>query len=205
MVTPAHPSPVDRVTAVVRPVVEAAGLVLEDVHLTAAGRRSVVRIVLDLGDDAIGSLDLDTVGVVARAISVVMDEADPVRGAYVLEVSTPGTDRPLTSLRHFRRARTRLVRLNLHDGTVLLGRMIDADADGLELETPTGLVHLALDAVARGVVEVELSRVHDVELDDEHDDADDADDDAADDGDEDDDGAPHDGAPDDDDEDEGRA
>jgi len=169
MVTPANPSPVDRVDAVVRPVVEAAGLVLEDVHLTAAGRRSVVRIVVDLGDDAIGSLSLDTVGVVAREISNAMDSADPVRGAYVLEVSSPGTDRPLTTLRHFRRARTRLVRLTLHDGSVLLGRLLDADDGGLELETAGGPVHVALDAVARGVVEVELSRVHDVVLDVDHD------------------------------------
>ncbi|HQY33035.1 ribosome maturation factor RimP [Actinotalea sp.] len=200
MVTPANHDPAERVSAVVRPVVEAAGLFLEDVHVTAAGKRSVVRIVLDLGEDEIGSLNLDTVGAVARDVSAAMDAADPVRGAYVLEVSSPGTDRPLTTLRHFRRARTRMVRLTLRDGSVLFGRLVHADADGLELELAPGStrrVDLA-DAV-RGVVEVELHRAHEVELYEGDDDADDGEDDDADDAPDEhmDDDAPDDGATDD--------
>ncbi|HWS57733.1 MAG TPA: ribosome maturation factor RimP [Actinotalea sp.] len=167
-VTPANNSPALRVREVVQPVVDAAGLVLEDVVVTAAGRRSVVRIVLDLDDDAIGGLDLDTVGVVSRDISAAMDAADPVRGAYVLEVSTPGTDRPLTSVRHFRRARTRMVRLDLRDGSGRLGRLVAADADGLELEVAPGATeHVALADVVRGHVEVELSHAHDDALPDD--------------------------------------
>lgn len=159
MVTPASSGPAQRVREVVEPVVQAAGLVLEDVVIHPAGRRTVVRVVLDL-DDAVGSLDLDTLGEVSRDISGAMDHADPVRGEYVLEVSTPGTDRPLTELRHFRRARTRLVRLTTRDGSVVAGRLVDADPTGYTLETAAGgTVVVQPEDVVRGVVEVELKRI----------------------------------------------
>ncbi len=155
--------PADRVRAVVAPVVGTAGLSLEDVQVVAAGRRSVVRVVVDLDADAVGSLGSDALADVSRAISAVMDKADPVKGAYVLEVSTPGTDRPLTQLRHFRRARTRLVRLSLQDGSVRTGRLLEADDAGLVLESDGTTVTVPVADVARGVVEVELSRAVDGE------------------------------------------
>lgn len=150
--------PVQRVHDAVRPVVDAAGLVLEDVVVAPAGRRTVVRVVVDLDDDAIGSLDSDVLASVSRGISAALDAADPVRGAYVLEVSTPGTDRPLTELRHFRRARTRLVRLTLRDGAVVAGRLVEAEPSGLLVDTGPGTAAVAVADVARGAVEVELAR-----------------------------------------------
>lgn len=159
MVTSASHGPAQRVREVVEPVVHEAGLALEDITVSAAGRRSVVRIVLDLGDDAVGSLDLDTLGSVSRGISAALDQSDPVHGEYVLEVSTPGTDRPLTELRHYRRARTRLVRLTMRDGSVVQGRMVDAQAEAYRLEDEHGAeVLVPADQVARGSIEVELSR-----------------------------------------------
>lgn len=154
-------SQVERVREVVQPVVEAQGLFLEDVVVAPAGRRTVVRVVVDLQEDAVGSLDLDTVGDLSRAVSAAMDAQDPVRGAYVLEVSTPGTDRPLTELRHFRRARTRLVALTLADGGTVRGRLVGAEAEGYELETDGGPVHVTAADVVRGAVEVELRRTED--------------------------------------------
>ncbi|KGM14132.1 ribosome maturation factor RimP [Cellulomonas bogoriensis] len=164
MVTAAAGGAAPRVREVVAPVVDAAGLHLEDVTVSAAGRRSVVRVVVDLTEDAVGSLDLDALGEVSREVSAVLDARDPVRGAYVLEVSTPGTDRPLTEPRHFRRARTRLVRLVMVDGSDLLGRLVDASAEAVELELSDGRVtRVPMVGVRRGHVEVELTRVGDEE------------------------------------------
>lgn len=157
-------SPAGAVRQVVEPAVAAAGLVLEDVHVSAAGRRSVVRVVVDLAD-GVGGVDADTLGDVSRAISAALDAADPVKGAYTLEVSTPGTDRPLTEPRHFRRARTRLVRLVLHDGGTAHGRVVEADDEAVVLETASGRERYALADVARGAVEVELNRIEDEEED----------------------------------------
>ncbi len=106
----------ESVREAVEPAVREAGLHLEDVTVSRAGARSVVRVVLDLPDDVEGSLDLDAVAEATRPISAALDTVDPLHGAYTLEVSTPGTDRPLTEPRHFRRARGRLVRLVLADG-----------------------------------------------------------------------------------------
>lgn len=150
-----------RVREAVGPVVAAAGLVLEAVSVHPAGRRSVVRVVVDLDDDAVGSLDLDRLGEVSKDISTTLDDADPLRGAYVLEVSTPGTERPLTELRHFRRARTRRVRLTLRDGSVVTGRLTSAEADHYELAGDEGVVRLDPAEVVRGAVEVELTRGRD--------------------------------------------
>jgi ribosome maturation factor RimP len=159
MVTPAGAGTADRVRDVVAPVVEAAGLYLEGVSVSPAGRRSLVRITVDLDDDAVGSLGSEALGDVSREISTALDTADPVRGQYVLEVSTPGTDRPLTTLRHLRRARTRLVSLVLRDGTSVRGRLVEASAEGYDVEIADGEVHRVDPAdLVRGSVEVELTR-----------------------------------------------
>ncbi|MCK9795617.1 ribosome maturation factor RimP [Isoptericola sp. 4D.3] len=155
----------EAVRRVVAPAVDAAGLFLEDVVVTQAGAKSVVRITVDLPEDAVGSLDSDTLGEVARAISAALDADDVVPGAYTLETSTPGTSRPLTELRHFRRARGRLVVLQLRDGGTTSGRLTDVDdvagADGgpwLVLEDGT---RLAVADVRKGKIEVELKRIDD--------------------------------------------
>jgi ribosome maturation factor RimP len=162
------PAGTQRVREAADAVVQAAGLVLEDVVVARAGKRSVVRLVVDLADDAVGSLDLDTLADVSRDIGTRLDEADAVAGEYTLEVSTPGTSRPLTEPRHFKRARTRLVRLTLKDGGTAFGRLRVVEGDTLELgpvDQATGRdaagepTRVALADVARGAVEVELSRV----------------------------------------------
>ncbi|MGI5190615.1 ribosome maturation factor RimP [Promicromonospora sp. CA-289599] len=150
----------DAVREVVGPVVEAAGLYLEEVTVTRAGSTSVVRITVDLPDDALGSLDSDRLGDASRAMSAALDEDDVVSGAYTLEISTPGTSRPLTELRHYKRARTRLVTLKMMDGSRVEGRLTDVltggDGDVLVLD---GDSRIPLGDVRRGKVEVELKKL----------------------------------------------
>ena len=162
------PAMTQRLREAAEPVVAAAGLVLEGVEVARAGKRSVVRLVIDLHEDAVGSLDLDTLADVSRDIGTRLDEVDAIPGEYTLEVSTPGTSRPLTEPRHFKRARTRLVRLTLRDGGTAFGRLRAVEDATLELtpvDAATGRdvagdpTHVALADVARGAVEVELSRV----------------------------------------------
>lgn len=154
----------DAVRDVVRPVVEAAGLHLEEVTVTRAGSTSVVRITIDLPDDAVGSLDSDALGDASRAISVALDVDDVVAGAYTLEISTPGTSRPLTELRHFKRARTRLVVLKLADGSRAEGRLTDVlDDDGAAVLVLDDERRVPVGDVVRGKVEVELKRLEEVQ------------------------------------------
>ena len=75
-------------------------------------------------------------------------------GAYVLEVSSPGVDRPLTEPRHWRRAVGRLVEATLADGTVVTGRIEAADEASVRIDG-RGIPMAELD---RGMVQVEFTR-----------------------------------------------
>src|SRR4051812_23450851 len=95
------------------PVVAAHGVDLETVTVSRAGSRSVVRVVIDRD----GGLDLDAVAEVSQSVNAALDaDEDVIRGAFVLEVSTPGVDRPLTEARHWRRASGRLVKVSRKSG-----------------------------------------------------------------------------------------
>lgn len=157
------PTKSDRVRDVISPAVREAGLYLEDVTIHPAGKRTLVRVTIDLESDQAGSLDLDALAEVSRAVGDALDESDVIRGEHVLEVSSPGTDRPLTEPRHFARARGRLVAFVLTDGTELTARVVAADAASVELEDGRTV---ALADVARAKVEVELSRLSEVDDDD---------------------------------------
>ena len=123
-------------SALLEPVVGEEGLVLERVDVTPAGRRSVVRVVVDLPDGP-GSLDLDAVAAASRAVATVLDgpEGDAALGSapYVLEVTSPGVERPLTQRRHWSRATGRLVEAVLTTGAVA-GRLSTVDEHGVVLD-----------------------------------------------------------------------
>ncbi len=142
--TTASTAATEAVTSLLTPVVNSQGLVLEDVTITPAGKRRVVRIVVDLPSGP-GSLDLDAVADVARAVSEALDQAEegsvrgPLGGApYVLEVTSPGVERPLTLPRHWSRATDRLVRTTV-SGETVTGRVVEVDDDGVRLAVdPSG-------------------------------------------------------------------
>jgi ribosome maturation factor RimP len=162
--TPAA-SVADRLARFLDPVVAEAGLAVEGVTVSSAGRRRVVRVVVDLPPDRLGSADLDSVAEVSRRVGRALDDLDGTAearellgsGAYALEVSTPGVDRPLTQRRHWLRARTRSVRVRLSGGEVS-GRLVAVDDDGIVLQEASGERRLAWADVVRGRVEVEFRR-----------------------------------------------
>src|ERR1700712_5874781 len=121
-----------RLREVVESVVSRAGYDLEELTVVAAGRRRLLRVVIDsdLG------VDLDDAAAVSRDISAELDgletSADPMgAAAYTLEVTSPGIGRPLTLPRHFRRARTRLVVLVKKDGKELTGHVLGVSDAGV--------------------------------------------------------------------------
>ncbi|MCL3778583.1 MULTISPECIES: ribosome maturation factor RimP [unclassified Actinomyces] len=134
-----------RLTELLAPVVEGAGLFLEGVETTRAGRYSTVRVVVDLPDGE-GDIDLDTVAAATQAVSEALDAADPVKGQYTLEVLSPGAERPLTTPRHFRRAVGRTVAATTAGGT-LTGTLVATDEDGLTIDVDGAATTLALGEV----------------------------------------------------------
>ena len=149
-------SQADGVRALAAPLAAAAGLVIEDVTVTPAGRRRVLRVTVDLPEDRTGGVPMESVTAASQAISAALDTSDVMGGApYVLEVSSPGVDRPLVERRHWSRARGRLVRVALVDGGSARGRLAGVDDAGLQLD---GGQRLDWDVVGSGRVEVEFSR-----------------------------------------------
>jgi ribosome maturation factor RimP len=123
-----------RLAGWIEPVVDAAGYDLEELVVTPAGRRSVVRVVVDR--DA--GVTLDDVAEVSRAVSAALDENDGDLGRvpYVLEVTSPGVDRPLTEPRHWRRNTGRLVSVAVGapgGAEQLTARVLEVGDDGVAL------------------------------------------------------------------------
>ena len=118
----------------IEPVVGSAGYDLEELVVTPAGRRSVVRVVVDRDE----GVSLDDVAEISRAVSEVLDQNDEGMGRtpYVLEVSSPGVDRPLTEPRHWRRNTGRLVAVAVGDAGAtdeVIGRITSVDDAGVTL------------------------------------------------------------------------
>ena len=123
-----------RLAGWIEPVVGAAGYDLEELVVSPAVRRSVVRVVVDRDE----GVSLDDVAEVSRAVSAVLDENDGElgRAPYVLEVTSPGVDRPLTEPRHWRRNTGRLVAVTVGPAgspEQMTGRITAVDDAGVTL------------------------------------------------------------------------
>ncbi len=133
-----------------------AGYEIEDVAVDARARPPRLRVVAD-GDTP---LDLDTIAELSRSASALLDTLDDT-DAYLLEVTSPGVDRPLTAEKHFRRARGRKVEIGLTDGTTVTGRL-GAVSDGavdLVVRERSGWAvrRVPLADIGSAVVQVEFS------------------------------------------------
>jgi ribosome maturation factor RimP len=146
----------ERLASLIEPVVLARGYDLEDVTVGMAGRRSVVKVVVDSDK----GVPLDDVADVSRAISAALDEHDGSMGRapYVLEVTSPGVDRPLTLERHWRRSTGRLVKVEIADAPAITGRILDTDANGVDLDIDGEKRWVDYAAVRTARVQVEFNR-----------------------------------------------
>jgi ribosome maturation factor RimP len=154
----ARPAGPDRSEAELRgllePVVTAAGFELDALDVRVAGRRHTVRLVID-SDSGVG---LDDIARLSRAASDELDRNEHlVGGSYTLEVTSPGVDRPLTTPRHWRRARRRLVAVRPRDGEPFQGRVGRAGDDAVTLLVDGALRQMRYADVAHAAVEVEFA------------------------------------------------
>ncbi|MGO9081685.1 MAG: ribosome maturation factor RimP [Streptosporangiaceae bacterium] len=158
-----QPAPVDHceVTRVLAPVVAAMDMDLEQVRVSAAGRRRVVRVIVD----ADGGVSLDDMALASREVSAALDAAGTMGEApYTLEVSSPGVNRPLTELRHWRRAVGRLVTVPVpgDPAGAAEGRVLSADRDGVTLQLAGGSRVFGYAELGPGRVQVEFGALADL-------------------------------------------
>jgi ribosome maturation factor RimP len=121
-------------------VLDAHGLVLEEVELGRESGMPRLRLVVDLPEDRLGSADLDTVAEASRELSARIDADDSLLGPepVLLELTTPGVERTLTEPRHFRRSRGRLLRLRTEADVEHRARLLAVDGEVLRLRQEPG-------------------------------------------------------------------
>jgi ribosome maturation factor RimP len=155
----------DRLSRLLEPVVRAMGMDLESVRVTAAGRRRLLRVIVD----ADGGVGLDAIALASRELSARLDGASEMGELpYTLEVSSPGVDRPLTEQRHWRRATGRLVVAPVtgqtahHAGNgaaTVEGRIVGTSANGVTLDCDGVLREYRYADLGPGRVQVEFGHL----------------------------------------------
>ena len=155
----------EQIVDLLEPAVAAMGMDLEDVRITSAGRRRLLRVVVDSD----GGVTLDDIALVSRELSATLDRAAAMGEApYTLEVSSPGVDRPLTEPKHWRRAVGRLVTAPLKsqprsatDGPaaplVITGRVTGADSRGVRLDVDGDSREFGYSELGPGRIQIEFA------------------------------------------------
>jgi ribosome maturation factor RimP len=144
-----------RLEPLVAGAVTAAGFDLDSFEVQQAGRRQLVKVVVD-GDEGVG---LDEVAEISRAVSAVLDENEHViASAYTLEVTSPGLDRPLGRPRHWHRAKFRLVRVTPREGKEFIGRVGRAGEDAARVLVDGVIRDVVYADVAKAMIEIEFKQ-----------------------------------------------
>jgi ribosome maturation factor RimP len=158
----------ERLRELLEPLAGSRDLDLEEITVTRAGRRRVLRVVVDSDS----GVQLDTCAALSRDISDELDATDVMgEDEYVLEVTSPGADRPLTRHQHYVRALDRLVKFRLTPEAAgalgaaeLIARITKVDDDGLDVAVPgvkgrrPTTRRLAFHDIATARVEIEFNR-----------------------------------------------
>jgi len=142
------PERADSLAGVIEPVLASLGLELFDLELTGSGSGRILRVLVDRD----GGVDLDSITAATEAVSPVLDRLSndgdgTLSGAYALEVSSPGLERPLRRPDHYRRAVGTTVTVKTRDdegaARRVRGVLAAADDDGFTLEAETGPERIA--------------------------------------------------------------
>jgi len=145
----------DRVAGALTAPLAAVGLDVEAVELTPAGKRRLLRVAVDKD----GGVTMDDIADATKEVSRVLDDTDVMgEQAYTLEVTSPGTDRPLTLPRHWRRNRGRLVNVATADGRSFTGRITGSDEDQAVVDVDGTPREVAYAEVAKAKVQIEFNR-----------------------------------------------
>ena len=140
-----------KVLSIINPSIQDLGYELLGVEYVPSGKHSILRLYID-SEEGIG---VDDCEIVSRQVSAIMDVEDPISGQYNLEVSSPGIDRPLFVVEHYRRFLGHDVRLRTYrpiegrrNFTGAIGS-VSEKSNSLELVTELGPVTLDLDLIEK--------------------------------------------------------
>jgi ribosome maturation factor RimP len=138
------------IAQMIGPSLTAMGYSVVRVVLTT-GRRATVQIMAERIDDT--PMTVDDCALISRSVSALLDVADPIAGAYTLEISSPGIDRPLVKPEDYDRFSGRQARIELSEPIGgrkrFRGRLLGVADGDIRLATTGGEARLPIAAVAR--------------------------------------------------------
>jgi len=138
------------------PAVTRAGFVLEEVSVTPVGKRRLISVVVDCENR---NPSLDEVTVVSKEVSSILDTYSQLgEMPFTLEVTTPGIDRPLTELRHWKKNIGRLVKITPNTGEKYVARIKEVLPREVVLELKNQESKVQFSDIARAQIEVEFNR-----------------------------------------------
>ncbi len=137
-----------RIESVVLPIVESLGLELVEVSIAGLGSASVIRIFIH----RYGGATVKDITNVSRKVSATLDELDFIEHKYFLEVSSPGLDRPLKTIRDFKRSIGEKIRVIKEGGETFEGKLLAIDTTNIILETSNGEHNIDFSTVAVGKI-----------------------------------------------------
>jgi len=139
-----------KIERLIGPSLEANGFDLVRVALTG-GDRPTLQIMADRADGS--TINVDECADISRVVSAILDVEDPIKGAYTLEVSSPGIDRPLVRRKDFERFAGHEARVETSrpvDGRRRFrGRLLGVDGDDVRLALETGEAAIPLGSIYR--------------------------------------------------------
>ncbi len=143
--------PTDRVDKMIAPALEGMGYDVVRVQLSGDGHRRQLQVMAERHDNA--AMTVEDCAAISHMVSALLDAEDPIDGSYVLEVSSPGIDRPLTRPRDFERFSGHVARIELRsmvDGRRRFRGRLQGIEDGLvRLETEGESVALPVEEIAK--------------------------------------------------------
>jgi ribosome maturation factor RimP len=138
------------IAALIEPSLSAMGYRLVRVALTS-GRRATLQIMAERLDEV--PMSVEDCAEISRAVSALLDVADPIAGSYMLEVSSPGIDRPLVRAEDYDRFAGFEAKIELNEPLAgrrrFRGRLIGTSDGGVRVMTETGEVRLPFHAILR--------------------------------------------------------
>lgn len=148
-----------RIEELALPLVERAGLELFGVQYRSERGRMVLRLIVDRPE---GGVTLDGLAELSRRIGHELDVADVVGGAYMLECTSPGVERPLVRPPHFERAIGSRVRIRLLESMTprrLRGVLAAVDDTGITvIDDEVGSRRIPFDAIAEAKTEFDAAK-----------------------------------------------
>lgn len=140
-----------KLTKVLEPLIAAEGYDLVQLAMVGEGRGTILQILVE--DPLTHTIDLDSCGRLSRTIGTHLEVEDVIKGAYRLEISSPGIDRPLTKPAHYARYQGFEVKIEtimpINEQRRFHGKIIASSDEAVTLETETKVVELAFTDIAR--------------------------------------------------------